>query len=62
MGIELAASNVWSILRRRGVGPSPGQIGPPWTEFLKSQASTMLACDFFTVDTRCCCGASTCSS
>jgi hypothetical protein len=29
----------------------PFRIGPTWHEFLKSQASSMLACDFFIVDT-----------
>ena len=39
------------VLRRHGIEPSPGRIGPTWTEFLKVHATTMLACDFFTVDT-----------
>jgi len=51
MGIELAPSSVWAILRRHGVDPSPGRSGLTWSEFLTSQASSMLACDFFTVDT-----------
>ena len=51
MGIRLAPSSVWAILRRHGVEPSPRRSGPTWREFLKSQASSMLACDFFTVDT-----------
>jgi putative transposase len=50
MGIGLAPSSVWAILRRHGIDPSPGRSGPTWAEFLKSQASSMLACDFFTVD------------
>jgi transposase InsO family protein len=51
MGIELAPSSVWAIPHRHGIDPFPGRTGPTWTDFLKSQASTMLACDFFTVDT-----------
>jgi hypothetical protein len=51
MGIDLAASSVWNILQRHGLDPSPGRKGPSWGEFLKSQATTMLACDLFTVDT-----------
>ncbi len=51
MGIGLAPSSVWAILRRHGIDPSPGRTGPTWAEFLKNQASTLLACDFFTVDT-----------
>lgn len=50
-GIELAASSVWNILQRHGLDPSPGRTGSTWAEFLKSQATTMLACDFFTADT-----------
>jgi transposase InsO family protein len=51
VGIGLAPSSVWAILRRHGIDPSSGRTGPTWAEFLKSQASSMLACDFFTVDT-----------
>ena len=51
MGIGLAPSSVWAILRRHGIDPTPGRTGPTWSEFLRSQASSMLACDFFTVDT-----------
>jgi transposase InsO family protein len=51
MGVVLAPSNVWAILRRHGIDPSPMRSGPTWSEFLRSQASSMLACDFFSVDT-----------
>ncbi len=51
MGVGLSASSVWNILQRDWLDPSPGRRGPSWGEFLKSQATTMLACDFFTVDT-----------
>jgi putative transposase len=51
MGVVLAPSSVWAILRRNGVDPSPMRSGPTWSEFLRSQASSMLACDFFSVDT-----------
>jgi len=51
LGIGLAPSSVWAILRRHGIDPTPERIGPTWTEFLRNQASSMLACDFFTVDT-----------
>jgi len=51
MGIRLAPSSVWAILRRHGVDPTSGRTGPSWAEFLRSQATSMLACDFFTVDT-----------
>jgi len=51
MGVVLAPSSVWAILRRHGLDPSPMRRGPTWSEFLRSQASSMLACDFFSVDT-----------
>ena len=51
MGVVLAASSVWAILKCHGVDPSPIRKGPTWAEFLYSQASSMLACDFFSVDT-----------
>jgi putative transposase len=51
MGVVLAPSSVWVILRRHGINPSPLRAGPTWTEFLRTQAASMLACDFFSVDT-----------
>jgi putative transposase len=51
MGVRLAPSSVWAILRRHGIEPTPRRTGPTWAEFLRAQAGTMLACDFFTVDT-----------
>jgi putative transposase len=51
MGVRLAPSSVWAILRRHGIEPAPRRAGPTWAEFLRAQATTMLACDFFTVDT-----------
>jgi putative transposase len=51
MGVVLAPSSVWAILRRNGIDPSPMRSGPTWAHFLRSQASSMLACDFFSVDT-----------
>src|ERR1017187_1060554 len=51
MGVRLAPSSVWTILRRHGIEPTPRRTGPTWAEFLRAQAGTMLACDFFTVDT-----------
>ena len=51
MGAVLASASVWIILRRHGVDPSRMRTGPTWAEFLRSQASSMLACDFFSVNT-----------
>jgi putative transposase len=51
MGVVLAPASVWNMLQRHGLDPSPNRTGPTWGQLLKAQATTMLACDFFTVDT-----------
>jgi hypothetical protein len=51
MGIVIAPSSVWAILKRHGVEPSPRRSGPTWAEFLAAQAKGLMACDFFHVDT-----------
>jgi transposase InsO family protein len=51
LGIRVSATTVRTILIRHGLGPAPRRGGPTWTEFLRSQASGILACDFFTVET-----------
>jgi hypothetical protein len=42
---------VWQILKDAGIGPAPTRSGQTWQEFLKMQAKTILAADFFHVDT-----------
>ena len=51
LGYRVAAATVWNILNQAGVDPAPRRSGPTWREFCRAQAQTMLACDFFTVDT-----------
>ena len=51
LGIRLAASTVWSILREAGVEPAPNRLETSWAEFLRAQAASILECDFLTVDT-----------
>ena len=51
MGIVIAPSSVWAILKRHGIEPSPRRSGPNWSEFLTAQAKGLIACDFFHVDT-----------
>lgn len=51
MGITIAPSSVWEILKHRGIEPSPRRSGPNWTDFLTALAKGMMACDFFHVDT-----------
>ena len=49
--IRISATTVRTILLRHGLDPAPRRAGPTWTEFLRSQASGILATDFFTVET-----------
>jgi hypothetical protein len=51
LGVVLCPSSVRNILRRHHLRPAPRRDGPTWVEFLRAQASGVLACDFFTVDT-----------
>lgn len=51
LGYRVAASTVWKILHEAGVDPAPRRCGPTWQQFLTAQAHTILACDFFTIDT-----------
>jgi hypothetical protein len=51
LGIAIAASTVWAILRTAGIDPAPGRNAESWTTFLRAQAAGIVACDFFTVDT-----------
>ncbi|MDQ2873465.1 MAG: integrase core domain-containing protein [Actinomycetota bacterium] len=50
LGVKVAASTVWEILKKAGIDPAPRRSGPTWSQFLRSQAEAILACDFFTVD------------
>jgi putative transposase len=50
LGIKVAPSTVWQILKSAGINPAPRRGGPGWAEFLRSQAQGILALDFFTAD------------
>ena len=50
LGVKVAASTAWEILRNAGIDPAPRRSGIAWSQFLRSQAEVILACDFFTVD------------
>jgi transposase InsO family protein len=51
LGIRVGATTIRTLLRRNGIGPAPRRDGPSWSEFLRSQAELVLACDFFSVET-----------
>ncbi|MFE4960459.1 integrase core domain-containing protein [Streptomyces sp. NPDC056653] len=47
LGIKVAASTVWEILREHGIPPAPERQSTTWADFLRSQADALLACDLF---------------
>jgi putative transposase len=49
LGHDVSAMTIRNILRRHGFGPAPRRSGPTWAEFLRTQADSILASDFFTV-------------
>jgi putative transposase len=51
LGHKLAPSTVWQILKDAGIDPAPRRSGETWRAFLDAQAKTILATDFFHVDT-----------
>jgi hypothetical protein len=51
VGVAVSVTSVRNILRRHRLKPAPRRCGPTWVEFLRSQATGVLACDFFSVDT-----------
>jgi transposase len=46
LGITIAASTVWEILKTAGVDPAPHRTTVTWADFLRSQAEAILAMDF----------------
>jgi putative transposase len=51
LGINVAASTVWEILKDAGIDPAPERTSITWAAFLRSQAQAVLAADFFEVVT-----------
>jgi transposase len=50
LGYRIGASTVRRVLRRLRIPPAPERGHDAWRLFLRAQAETMLACDFFHVD------------
>jgi putative transposase len=51
LGLRVSPSTIRRILLANRVGPAPRRSGSSWREFLRQQAASTLACDFFTVET-----------
>ena len=50
LGFAVSPSTIRRLLARAGLGPAPRRPGPGWREFLRAQAASIVACDFFTVE------------
>ena len=51
VGVGVSATTVAKILRQAGVSPAGARAQLGWREFLRAHAESIIACDFFTVDT-----------
>lgn len=51
LGVTIAASTAWQILKDAGIDPAPHRSSTTWAAFLRSQADAILACDFFETTT-----------
>jgi hypothetical protein len=51
LGLTVSATTVKKILQQAGIGPVGQRSGVSWRRFLRAQAKSMLAVDFFTVET-----------
>jgi transposase InsO family protein len=47
LGVKVAASTVWEILKDAGIDPAPQRTSQGWAVFLRSQGEAILAADFF---------------
>jgi putative transposase len=51
LGVYVSPTTVRRILAAAGLGPAGKRNGLTWRQFIPSHAQSMIACDFFTVDT-----------
>lgn len=53
LGVAVSTTTVRKLLKDAGLGPAGERGGLSWRDFLRAQAQSMLAVDFFTVETVC---------
>jgi putative transposase len=51
LGLRVSPSTVRRLLLAAGLRPAPRRSGSSWRDFLRQQAASMIACDFFTIET-----------
>ena len=51
LGLAVSSTTVRKVLRLADVPPAPERGRQPWRSFLRQQAASTLACDFFTIET-----------
>jgi putative transposase len=51
LGVAVSASSVRNILSTAGLPPAPRRHSQSWRSFLRAHGESIVACDFFTVDT-----------
>jgi putative transposase len=50
LGFRVSPTSIRRLLARARLKPAPRRAGPSWREFLRAQAASIVACDFFTVE------------
>ncbi|WP_407654812.1 integrase core domain-containing protein [Actinomadura luzonensis] len=51
LGRRVSGATIRRVLKRARLGPAPRRADDRWRDFLRTHATSTLACDFFTVDT-----------
>ena len=51
LGHRVAASTIAKVLKSHDIDPAPQRTSSTWRQFLRRQATGIVACDFFSVDT-----------
>jgi putative transposase len=50
LGFRVSGTSIRRLLAQAKLEPAPRRSGPSWREFLHAQAASIVACDFFTVE------------
>jgi putative transposase len=50
IGLHVSPTSIRRLLAHARLEPAPRRAGPSWREFLRAQAASIVACDFFTVE------------